>query len=110
MLCRRIISRAARTRLMWNNHHHQQQHLRAFASASPTLLNTNNNNNNNTASKALNPEVEKNRSYSAKEGFVWKSGYEPISVPEMTVDEYVWKNVAKWEDKIAIVTINECGF
>lgn len=54
--------------------------------------------------KLLNPEVEKNRSYSEKEGFVWKSGYEPISVPEMTIDEYVWKNVAKWEDKLAIVS------
>lgn len=61
-------------------------------------------------SKQLNPDVAHNRSYNSKEGFVWKSGYEPISIPDMTLDEYVWKNVAKWENKIAIVSINIINF
>lgn len=56
------------------------------------------------ASKQLNPDVAHNRTHSIEEGYVWKSGYEPIVVPDLTLDEYVWKNVAKWENKIAIVS------
>lgn len=55
------------------------------------------------SNKIINPAVAENRWHSQQEGFVWKSGYEPIVVPELTLDDYVWKNVAKWENKIAIV-------
>lgn len=55
------------------------------------------------SSKLINPEVAANRWHTQQDGFVWKSGYEPIVVPELTLDDYVWKNVAKWENKIAIV-------
>lgn len=55
------------------------------------------------SNKVINPEVAGNRWHTEQEGFVWQSGYEPIVVPELTVDDYVWKNVAKWENKIATV-------
>lgn len=45
------------------------------------------------------------RSGSAEEGFCWKSRYGEIGLQNMTVDEYVWKNLPKWQNKIAIV----CG-
>lgn len=45
------------------------------------------------------------RLHSAADGHYWRSHYGQIAVPDMTLDEYVWKNVAKWPNKIAIV----CG-
>lgn len=45
------------------------------------------------------------RQYNANDGFYWRSPFGTITVPDMTVDEYVWKNLAKWPNKIAIV----CG-
>lgn len=45
------------------------------------------------------------RLHSAADGHYWRSHYGQITVPDMTLDEYVWKNVAKWPNKIAIV----CG-
>lgn len=47
--------------------------------------------------------VFKHREYSAEGGYVWNSPYEPISMPDMTIDQYVWKNMAKWSNKVAIV-------
>lgn len=43
--------------------------------------------------------------FSEKDGFVMKSPYKPISLPDMTVDQYVWKNLAKWQNHVAI----SCG-
>lgn len=31
--------------------------------------------------------------FNEKDGYVMKSPYEPISIPELTVDQYVWKNM-----------------
>lgn len=45
------------------------------------------------------------RNGSAEEGFVWTSPYGQINVADMTLDEYVWQNVDKWQHQIAIV----CG-
>lgn len=45
------------------------------------------------------------RSYSPEHGFVWSSAFGHITVPDQTVDEYVWQNVNQWPDKTAI----ECG-
>lgn len=38
--------------------------------------------------------------FNEKDGYVMKSPYEPISIPELTVDQYVWKNMPKWQDFI----------
>lgn len=46
------------------------------------------------------------RSFSAEDGYVWRSRYNDIpTLPGMTVPEYVWKDLDKWHNKIAIV----CG-
>lgn len=45
------------------------------------------------------------RSNSVDEGFVWKSRYGEIMPQNTTVDQYVWRNLDKWHNKIAIV----CG-
>lgn len=40
------------------------------------------------------------------DGYIMKSPYEPISIrPELTVDQYVFKNLVKWQNHVAIV----CG-
>lgn len=45
------------------------------------------------------------RSSSPEEGFVWTSRYGQVTVPDMMLDQYVWKNLSKWQNKTAIV----CG-
>lgn len=55
-----------------------------------------------TASDVAN-NIFKFREHSADEGYVWNSPYERVAIPDMTVDEYVWKNMAKWPNKIATV-------
>lgn len=49
--------------------------------------------------------AQKSLAYSDQDGYVMKSPYETISIPEMTIDQYVWKNMPKWQHHIAIV----CG-
>lgn len=43
--------------------------------------------------------------FTENDGFIMKSPYEPISIPDFTVDQYVWKNLPKWQNHVAIV----CG-
>lgn len=45
------------------------------------------------------------RTNSPQDGFAWTSPFGQITVPGLRVEEYVWKNLAKWHDKTAIV----CG-
>lgn len=52
----------------------------------------------------INSNVAKYRLHNATEGFYWQSQYEKITVPDFTLDEYLWKNILKWENKIAIVS------
>lgn len=47
----------------------------------------------------------KDRQHSPADGFYWSSAYGSITVPDMTLDSYVWQNLAKWPNKIAMV----CG-
>lgn len=47
--------------------------------------------------------INQHRQHTVNDGFVWNSPYESVSIPDMTIDQYVWKNVAKWENHIAIV-------
>lgn len=56
-------------------------------------------------SSASYPNINKFRTYTPEDGFVLSSAYEPISLPDLTVDQYVWKNMSKWENKVAIT----CG-
>lgn len=50
------------------------------------------------------PNLTNFRNHTPEDGFVLKSIYEPISLPDLTVDQYVWKNIAKWQNKVAIVS------
>lgn len=54
---------------------------------------------------ALNALGKKSLLFTEKDGYIMKSPYEPISIPEFTIDQYVWKNVPKWQNHIGIV----CG-
>lgn len=45
------------------------------------------------------------RQHSAIEGFYWRSPFGSIRMPDVTVDQYVWQNLSKWPNKVAIV----CG-
>lgn len=45
------------------------------------------------------------RTNSKENGFVWTSRFGQISMPDQTIEAYVWKNLNKWHDKVAI----ECG-
>lgn len=55
--------------------------------------------------KHLSHAIEPFRTHCAEQGFVWTSGFGQIAIQNLTVDQYVWKNMAKWQNKIAIV----CG-
>lgn len=43
--------------------------------------------------------------FTENDGHIMKSPYEPISIPDFTIDQYVWKNLPKWQNHLAIV----CG-
>lgn len=58
-----------------------------------------------TNRSALSEFAKKSLIFSEKDGYVMKSPYETISIPEMTIDQYVWKNMPKWQNHIAIA----CG-
>lgn len=42
-------------------------------------------------------------SYPSEAGFVRKSPYKSITIPNMTIDQYVWRNMRNWDSKIATV-------
>lgn len=46
--------------------------------------------------------------YSPEEGHIRLSPFENITSPNLTLDQYVWKNYKKWQDKTAIVSIFKC--
>lgn len=54
---------------------------------------------------SLNELAKKSLTYNETDGFIMKSPYETISTPDMTIDEYFWKNMPKWQNHIAI----QCG-
>lgn len=48
-----------------------------------------------------------NRVYTPEEGFYWKSPFENVELPKnLSLDEYVWKDINKWENRIALVGIH----
>lgn len=55
-----------------------------------------------TSTKQIAKSVFKFREYTPENGFVWNSPYEKTAIPNMTIDQYVWQNMAKWENKVAI--------
>lgn len=37
-----------------------------------------------------------------KNGYIMKSPYEQLEMPEMTVDRHIWNNISKWQNHVAI--------
>lgn len=58
-------------------------------------------------SSTSHPNLNNFRIHTPEDGFVVNSIYDPISLPDLTVDQYVWKNISKWENKVAIVSCAE---
>lgn len=56
-------------------------------------------------SSSLSELGRKSLVFTENDGHIMKSPYEPISIPDFTIDQYVWKNLPKWQNHIAIV----CG-
>lgn len=52
--------------------------------------------------RSISELAKKSLIFDENDGFVMKSPYESISLPELTVDQYVWKNLAKWQNHVAI--------
>lgn len=50
-------------------------------------------------------DVGKFREFTETDRYVWSSPYGKISLPNTTIDQYVWKNLDKWEDHVVIA----CG-
>lgn len=50
------------------------------------------------------PNINNFRIHTPEDGFIVNSIYEPITIPDLTVDQYVWKNINKWQNKVAIVS------
>lgn len=47
----------------------------------------------------------RNLVFTEKDAYIMKSPYGAISIPDETIDRYVWKDISKWPNHIAI----ECG-
>lgn len=43
------------------------------------------------------------RKLTENNGFVLHSPFETVSIPDMTLDQYIWKNMAKWKNHVAIM-------
>lgn len=57
-----------------------------------------------SASTIAYPSLNEFRTYTAEDGFVLNSIYEPITLSDLTIDQYVWKHIGAWHDKIAVVS------
>lgn len=66
-------------------------HLRQFSSPAKVL--------------PISDLAKKSLVFNKNEGYVMTSPYGSVSIPELTIDKYVWKNMVNWQQHIAI----ECG-
>lgn len=44
--------------------------------------------------------------YNPKEGYIRHSPIEPVSLPNLTLDEYIWQNLSKWPNHDAVVCVS----
>lgn len=51
------------------------------------------------------PDINKFRTHTPEDGYILNSIYEPITLPDLTLDQFIWKNVSKWQNKVAIVSL-----
>lgn len=52
----------------------------------------------------LNESYQSYFTHNPVEGFIRNSPYDVVTTPNLSIDEYVWKNVSKWPDHIATVS------
>lgn len=57
-----------------------------------------------SASTVTYPSLNEFRTFTPDDGFILNSIYEPIVLSDLTIDQYVWRNVRAWQDKTAIVS------
>lgn len=48
--------------------------------------------------------------YSPDEGYIRTSAFNDVSMQNMTIDQYIWQDLGKFQDKCAIVSISIFGF
>lgn len=55
-----------------------------------------------------NPLMDSYQSYfthNPVEGFIRNSPYDVVTTPNLALDQYVWQNVSKWPDHVAMVRL-----
>lgn len=55
-------------------------------------------------SNAVSEAHDKCSYYTPSEGYIRTSPFDPVAIPDLTLDRYVWENVNKWQNKIAAVS------
>lgn len=50
-------------------------------------------------------EVAQAYTYTPSEGYVRNSPLEPVTIPDIPLEQYVWQNIHKWENHVASVRI-----
>lgn len=58
-----------------------------------------------TERSSISELAKKSLTYTEKDGYVLKSPYEPHTAPNLTLEQYIWKNMPQWQNHIAIT----CG-
>lgn len=49
---------------------------------------------------------EKNRNLCSNVPRILNSGIPDVDIPKVSINEFVWENVGKWENRIAVVSFN----
>ncbi|XP_073832893.1 acyl-CoA synthetase family member pudgy [Musca autumnalis] len=84
------------------------QLIRSSTTTTSRSINTNNRQQNTAAT--VQPNLNNNTNdkflqYSNEEGYYRTSPNEPVPIPNVTLDKYVWRDFKKWENKVATVDL-----
>lgn len=52
-----------------------------------------------------NDDIHGHYNFSREEGIVMNSPFENIKVPNVPLDQYVWRNISKWQNHTAMVSL-----
>lgn len=56
-----------------------------------------------TSKPALLAPLQPHRTHTPADGYVWSSKYGEVTVPDLTLDEYLWRHFCRWPDNVAVV-------
>lgn len=62
---------------------------------------------NNNTLENFHKDVAQAFTYTPADGYIRNSPLEPVTVPNIPLDEYVWQNLHQWEHHVAAVSIFE---